>query len=51
MVRCTDCPGMTIAVNWDVKHQNKQTKQLATFVKCGFFRKMDNLVLYTTYVD
>ena len=26
MVRCTDRPDMTIAVNWDVKKQTKQTK-------------------------
>ena len=22
-----DCPDMTIAVDWDIKHQTKQTKQ------------------------
>ena len=26
MVRLTDLPSMTIAVDWDVKQQNKQTK-------------------------
>ena len=26
VVRWTDCPAMTIAVDWDVKQQNKQTK-------------------------
>ena len=25
VVRLTDCPDMTIAVDWDVKHQTKQT--------------------------
>ena len=28
MVRWTDLPVMTIAVDWDVKQQNKQTKQI-----------------------
>ena len=26
VVMCTDCPGMTIAVDWGVKQQNKQNK-------------------------
>ena len=28
VVKCTDCPVMTIAVDWDVKQQNKLTNQI-----------------------
>ena len=28
MVKCTDRPVMTIAVDWDVKQQNKPTNQI-----------------------
>ena len=28
VVRWTDLPDMTIAVDWDIKHQRKQTKSL-----------------------
>ena len=27
VVRSTDCPEMTIAVDWDFKHQSKQTNK------------------------
>ena len=41
VVRLTDHPGMTIAVDWDVEHQMKRTKTVFT---CITQKELSNLV-------
>ena len=38
VVRRTDRPDMTIAVDWDVKHHTKQTKHKLMFLYQNFYR-------------
>ena len=44
MVRCTDRPDMTIAIDWDVKHQTKQTNKTSGAISLVTIRLVLQLV-------